>query len=516
MHCSSCCCCSEPSRHHSSRILFSASSRTTRSRSCKARPSTWLHSKPPRNPIDNTAARRVVREPTGRQPSQGPQRIMLGNFRHKAGRTLVGQVFLIEGIESWGLHWSIGHARCLPCYQSSDTDPFDRWRKGTDAESASVSSRTRRPTGSSVIGPGRTHNCRHMTWPAAAFHDALQAVKMERQDEPGRGAHREKSGLGRLLRSCRLAVLVTVAGLVSVGGATFQSPPRWKTGKEFERALNAVVRDVVWSAGTSVRQAVTTLARTQGVAIMLDRRIDPESAIELSVHDVTLHDVIEQLAAQCDAAPCYLDDVAYLGPRVGLGDLPAVANDRRVEAQSCPRPVARRLLAERAWRWEELAEPRNLLEDLAREANVTIEGVAELPHDLWPAMDLPAAGVDRPGDTGPGGIRQNVRIRRRREADSSGADSRVLRDVEDLSGRPAAHATGRHPSPCFRRRRSKRTRNRSRSAARRKNMSDCDSSCRRRRVVGHPVVRRERPSCHSRSTASRSTRSSRRWSDSWI
>ncbi|MHB8969334.1 MAG: hypothetical protein ACYC3X_03920 [Pirellulaceae bacterium] len=198
-----------------------------------------------------------------------------------------------------------------------------------------------------------------------------------------------------MLRSCRLAVLVTLAGLVTVG-ASFQSPIRWKTGKEFEHSLNTVVSDVVWSAGTSVRQAVTTLARTQGVAIMLDRRIDPESAIELSVHDVTLYDVFEQLAAQCDAAPCYLADVAYLGPRVGLGDMPAVANARRAEAQKFPRPVARRLLAERACRWDELSEPRKLIEELAREANVTIDGMAELPHDLWPAIDLPAlAWTDR-------------------------------------------------------------------------------------------------------------------------
>ena len=52
---------------------------------------------------------------------------------------------------------------------------------------------------------------------------------------------------------------------------------------------------------------------------MLDRRIDPDSAIELSVHDVTMYDVIEQLAAQCEAAPSYLDGVVYLVPRTAAG-----------------------------------------------------------------------------------------------------------------------------------------------------------------------------------------------------
>jgi hypothetical protein len=181
-----------------------------------------------------------------------------------------------------------------------------------------------------------------------------------------------------------------------MSGSASQSPPRWKTGQEFARALNAVVRDVVWSAGTPVRQAVTTLAQSQGIAIVLDRRIDPDSAIELSVHDVTMYDVIEQLAAQCEAAPSYLDGVVYLLPRAARCDLASVAKDRRTEAQSLPRPIAQRFLAERAWGWIALAEPRNLLEELAREAKVTIDGAAEIPHDLWPVVDLPAlAWTDR-------------------------------------------------------------------------------------------------------------------------
>ena len=74
----------------------------------------------------------------------------------------------------------------------------------------------------------------------------------------------EMSRLGKELRSCRLVALVSVACLASMNGPASQSPPRWKTGQEFERALNAVVRDVVWSAGTPVRQAVTTLAQIAG------------------------------------------------------------------------------------------------------------------------------------------------------------------------------------------------------------------------------------------------------------
>ncbi len=43
----------------------------------------------------------------------------------------------------------------------------------------------------------------------------------------------------------------------------------------------------------------------------------------------------------------------------------------------------------RRWQWEELAEPRTLVQQLAQEAKVQIEGLDEIPHDLWPAADLP-------------------------------------------------------------------------------------------------------------------------------
>jgi hypothetical protein len=206
----------------------------------------------------------------------------------------------------------------------------------------------------------------------------------------------EMSRLGKPSHWCGTVFVVACCCALTSRGETGAAPPRWKTGAELDRALNARVRDIVWSAGTPVRQAVTALARTQGVAIMLDRRLDPGSDIELSVRDVPVREVIEQLAAQCGAAPAYLDGVVYVGPRSGTSPLAMVAKERRAEAQRLPRPMSQRLTAERAWRWDDLAEPRDLIDELAREAGITLEGTAQLPHDLWPAMDLPAlAWTDR-------------------------------------------------------------------------------------------------------------------------
>ncbi len=192
-------------------------------------------------------------------------------------------------------------------------------------------------------------------------------------------------------------VLIWAFGAERAAGADrTPGPPRWKTGAEFRQALDARIDDVVWSAGTPLRQALETVARTQHIAIMIDRRIDPDSPVGLSARDTPVRELIAQLAAQCGGTPTCLDGVVYVGPRMLTLHLATTAQQRRSEAQRLTGRAAERLAAKRAWRWDELAEPRALVADLAREADLRVVGIEQLPHDLWPALDLPPlAWTDR-------------------------------------------------------------------------------------------------------------------------
>jgi hypothetical protein len=199
------------------------------------------------------------------------------------------------------------------------------------------------------------------------------------------------SRLGKPLRHAMIVLAVAVVYACAARGDVWASlPPQAKAGADFLRALSVPLDDVVWSAGTPLRQALATLARAQNVAIMLDRRIDPGSAIELSVRNASVREVLEQLAAQCAAVPTYLDGVVYIGPRATTIHLASIAQERRAEAERLPRGLAQRVTAKRAWRWDDLAEPRALVAELAREADVEVENTQQLPHDLWPALELPA------------------------------------------------------------------------------------------------------------------------------
>jgi hypothetical protein len=55
-----------------------------------------------------------------------------------------------------------------------------------------------------------------------------------------------------------------------------------------------------------------------------------------------------------------------------------------------PGKLGRRFVSAKSWGWDALAEPRDLVAELGREAQVTIAPLTAIPHDLWPAVSLPS------------------------------------------------------------------------------------------------------------------------------
>lgn len=169
---------------------------------------------------------------------------------------------------------------------------------------------------------------------------------------------------------------------------------RWLTGAALERQRQQpVTRN--W-AGVPVRKGLSQLARLQQVAILLDRRIDPERTVELPVHQVGLDDLLNQIAEKMDGAATWLGPVAYVGPRRAALRLRTLAALRAADVRALPNDARGVFLEGKSWHWDELAEPRELLTGLAAEANVKLHGLDLLPHDLWPAADLPSLSwIDR-------------------------------------------------------------------------------------------------------------------------
>ena len=186
------------------------------------------------------------------------------------------------------------------------------------------------------------------------------------------------------------------AALVSLcaGLAAGQQPQVWKTGPALEAQLK--LQYSIEFQERPLRPVLFRLARETGAAVFLDRRIDPDQPLSLEVSDMPLNQLYDRIASTVGAEACRVSAVKYLGPSQTVAKLPNVASRRRMEAAKMPAELRARLLKQLPLAWPELAEPRLLVTKLAQEAGLSVQALETIPHDLWPAIELPPlAWTDR-------------------------------------------------------------------------------------------------------------------------
>lgn len=198
-----------------------------------------------------------------------------------------------------------------------------------------------------------------------------------------------RSRLTRITTST-LAVALCAASIRCAHGQSTS----WLDDHDVAAAMAQQV-SVTWS-GVPLKQGLRRLAGTQHMAVVLDRRVDPEQAITAVLSDVSLADALDDLTRKRDLRYAILGSVIYVGPPHAAARLRTMAALCRQEVGSLS-PARRETLLERAeWEWSDFAEPRDLLVKLAREGGLRLEGLDKVPHDLWAATNLPPLSlIDR-------------------------------------------------------------------------------------------------------------------------
>jgi len=161
----------------------------------------------------------------------------------------------------------------------------------------------------------------------------------------------------------------------------------WKSEAELDQQLE-LPAGVRWGSNP-LRPALTNLARIQQVAIFLDRRVDPDQAVDLIITDIPLHELLQRIASQLKLGLGQVGPVIYLGPPSTASVLGTVAALREEQAQQLPPAVRSRVTRMQPLRWPELATPRELVQEIAAGVGLSVVGLEQIPHDLWPAVDLP-------------------------------------------------------------------------------------------------------------------------------
>lgn len=158
-------------------------------------------------------------------------------------------------------------------------------------------------------------------------------------------------------------------------------------GDAVARALATPV-SATW-AGLPVRDAATRLADRGGCAVVIDRRLDPDTTITLTAEDEPLADVLAALAAATGGEVATYAGHLRLVPRGHAAPLRAADAARTAELKAVVAKVRSRLRAQAEASWPDGAVPRDLVAALAADAGLALTGLTDLPHDHFPAATLP-------------------------------------------------------------------------------------------------------------------------------
>lgn len=192
-----------------------------------------------------------------------------------------------------------------------------------------------------------------------------------------------------LWRSSLLRLTWSVVGgfVILVGIATAQEPPRWKVGGAFTQQLKTP-EGIDWR-DRPLRDGLGRLSQAYGVAMFLDRRIDPDQPLTASVQDEPLEQFLRTIAHQAQAEISTVGPVVYVGPPDAVKELATLAALRRQDASKLNTAAKAKLLKAAPWQWPEFSQPRELLSVLGKQADVKFENADLVPLDVWPAVQLP-------------------------------------------------------------------------------------------------------------------------------
>ena len=189
-------------------------------------------------------------------------------------------------------------------------------------------------------------------------------------------------------RVCPPLLLLGIVFVTGLARSSAADAPKWLTGERLRNQLDQKV-SVTWS-GVPLRQALKSLSQSQHVAIMLDRRIDPEQKIELTLDDLSLDAALKSIVQKMKIGVGQVGSVFYFGPESTARRVRTLAALRRDEVLRLPIGERSKFLSQHPWHWDDGAAPADLMAGLATECKTPIGGLEKIPADLWPAADLPA------------------------------------------------------------------------------------------------------------------------------
>lgn len=198
-----------------------------------------------------------------------------------------------------------------------------------------------------------------------------------------RTTDRAQAATRRADQVCRtLAVFLLAAAPATA--ADGPQPEHLLRGTAFRSALSKPV--TVSRENAELRPLLDRLAGERHIAILLDRRIDPDQLIDARLPPMTLLAALEAIAAQANAVVRVVGDTVVVGPQDNTRLLKTVCLLRAMELDEVVAAGGVRqfeLAQTRTFGWEDLDRPSDLVLRIAQRSGLQVAGLEQVPHDLW-------------------------------------------------------------------------------------------------------------------------------------
>lgn len=184
--------------------------------------------------------------------------------------------------------------------------------------------------------------------------------------------------------------------LLAVAAGQFWSDPplqaqqSLRTEKEFHRFASELPLNVQWFGG-ELRDQIGELAALQRLGVWIDRDVDSSQIVQLAVSNATCEQILWLVAEQTGAGVAKFGNILYLGPRRRAVLLPQWREELENDVKKIVKnsSVRQRLTAKIDASVPAWTRPREWLEAMGNHQKLQIEGLEQIPHDVWPAQPLP-------------------------------------------------------------------------------------------------------------------------------
>lgn len=166
-----------------------------------------------------------------------------------------------------------------------------------------------------------------------------------------------------------------------------RTPTGLHTGRRLTQELDRPVNIVLQR--TTPRQVIVRLRELHQIALLLDRRIDPDRPIDVQFTQVSLQEALQAFAVQLDAELVRIGGTLFIGLPESIDRIRTLIELRTGELRGMEGEdaVGRQftLLRGTTLAWEDLTEPARLVDEVCTAFDVKRVADSRVPHDLLAA-----------------------------------------------------------------------------------------------------------------------------------